>query len=200
MPFAMEVKRRSAITLVRRMSSESDQARSEALCELRLLSKHDPDSRLLIADAGGLPLLVKSLYSSSEDGAAAQEDAMATLFNISISHRDPLMSTPAFLDSLAHVLRRPASPSAAQTAAATLHSLLVVDTYRPIIGAKSQLLSPLLRLIQPPNSSTRSVKDALKALFGVALYPLNRPALIDLGAVPPLFHLVQYQYFRIQIG
>ncbi|KAG9458124.1 hypothetical protein H6P81_002632 [Aristolochia fimbriata] len=183
----MEVKRRAARSLVQRLTSDSDRIRSDATCELRLLSKHDPDSRLFIAEAGAVPLLVQTLYSVDAD---AQENAVATLFNISISHREPLMSTPVLVDALGHVLRHPKSPSAAQTAAATLHSLLVVDAYRPIIGSKPHLLTPLIHLIQNPNSPTRSIKDGLKALFGVSLYPLNRPRLVELGIVPPLFNLV----------
>ncbi|XP_068662444.1 U-box domain-containing protein 14 [Aristolochia californica] len=183
----MEVKRQAARSLVQRLSSESERIRTDATCELRLLSKHDPDSRLFIAEAGAVPLLVQSLYSVE---ANAQENAVATLFNISISHREPLMSMPVLVDALGHVLRHPKSPSAAQTAAATLHSLLVVDAYRPIIGSKPHLLTPLIHLIQYSDSPTRSIKDGLKALFGVSLYPLNRSRLVELGVVPPLFNLV----------
>lgn len=182
-----EVKRRAAATLVSRLSSDSEQARTDAICELRLISKHDADSRRHIADAGGVPLLVGALYWPD---AAAQENAVAALFNISISHREPLMEAPAaLLDGLSHVLRHPKSPAAAQTAAAAVHSLLVVDAYRPVVGGRAGLLGPLIQLLQP-NSPARSIKDALKALFGVALHPPNRPRLVELGAVPPLFHLV----------
>lgn len=34
------------------------------------------------------------------------------------------------------------------------------------------------------------MKDALKALFGIALYPLNRKTVIELGGVGTLFSLV----------
>ncbi|RRT42106.1 hypothetical protein B296_00018843 [Ensete ventricosum] len=37
---------------------------------------------------------------------------------------------------------------------------------------------------------TRSNKDVLKALFALALYPLNHIALIELGIMPPLFALM----------
>lgn len=40
------------------------------------------------------------------------------------------------------------------------------------------------------NSQARSIKDALKALFGIALYPLNRQQIINLGGVQPLFSLI----------
>ncbi|KAL6327678.1 hypothetical protein AAG906_022618 [Vitis piasezkii] len=60
----MEVKRRTARSLVARLSSVSQQTRTEALCELRLISKHDPDSRCFIADAGAVPYLCETLYSA----------------------------------------------------------------------------------------------------------------------------------------
>ncbi|XP_077217937.1 uncharacterized protein LOC143852440 [Tasmannia lanceolata] len=86
----MEIKRRTAKLLVKRLSSDSEQTQIESLCELRLLSKHDHESRSLISDSGSIPLLTQFLYNSS-----TQENAIATLLNHSISSREPLMSTPA---------------------------------------------------------------------------------------------------------
>ncbi|KAL8192264.1 hypothetical protein R6Q57_027931 [Mikania cordata] len=183
----MEVKRRTAKSLVAKLSSVSEQTRTESLCELRLISKNDPDSRALIAEAGAIPYLSEILYSPS---AIAQENATATLLNISISSREPLMSTRGLLDALSHALRNPESPSTAQSASATIFSLLTVDTYRPIIGSKRDILYALIDIIRNPKSHPRSIKDALKALFGVSLYPLNRATVIELGAVPALFSLV----------
>ncbi|XP_059652013.1 U-box domain-containing protein 11 [Cornus florida] len=183
----MEVKRRTARSLVTKLSSVSEQTRTEALCELRLISKHDPESRSLIADEGAIPYIAETLYSLSP---ISQENATATLLNLSISSREDLMSTRGLLDALSHVLRHPTSPSAAQSAAATLFSLLTVDEYRPIIGSKRDIVYALIDIIRSPNSLPRSIKDALKALFGIALYALNRATIIELGAVPALFSLV----------
>ncbi|KAF2323739.1 hypothetical protein GH714_036782 [Hevea brasiliensis] len=186
----MEVKRRTARSLVSKLSSVSEQTRSEALAELRLITKHDADSRPIIADAGAIPFLAETLYSSSHD---SQENAAATLLNLSISSRDSLMSTRGLLDAISHALRHhntTTSALAVQSSAATLHSLLIVDSYRPIIGSKRDIIYSLIDIIKMAKSPPRSIKDALKALFGIALYPLNRSTLIDLGAVPPLFSLV----------
>jgi hypothetical protein len=71
-----------------------------------------------------------------------------------------------------------------------LYSLLVDDSYRSIIGAKRDIAYSLIEIIKRPNSPPRSIKDALKALFGIALFPLNRAGLIDLGAAGALFSLV----------
>ncbi|RZC83420.1 hypothetical protein C5167_046204 [Papaver somniferum] len=184
----MEVKTRTVRSLVNKLSSVSEKSQIESICELRLMSKHDPESRSLIAESGALPILTETLFSSSE---IAQENAVATLLNISISNRDILMSTRGLLDALSHLLRLPsATASSIQTASATLYSLLVVDQYRPIIGAKRDIVFALIDIIKNPNSPPRSIKDALKALFGISLYPLNRSTMIDLGVIPALFALI----------
>ncbi|KAI9157837.1 hypothetical protein LWI28_028818 [Acer negundo] len=186
----MEVKRRTVRSLVAKLGSVSDQTRAEALAELRLISKHDADIRPVISDAGAIPYLAEILYSTSYP---AQENAAATLLNLSITSRDALMSTRGLLDAISHALRHHSSstsPDAVQSCAATLHSLLIVDSYRPIIGSKRDIIHSLIEIVKSRNSPPRSVKDALKALFGIALYPLNRHQVIELGAVQPLFSLI----------
>ncbi|CAN1781192.1 U-box domain-containing protein 4 [Linum perenne] len=186
----MEVKRRSVRTLVAKLSSVSERTRDESLVELRLITKHDEESRLIVAEAGAIPYLAETLYSSSHK---SQDNAAATLLNISISSRDSLISTRGLLDALSHALRHHStttSPTAVQAAAATLHSLLVIDSYRPIIGSKRDIMYSLIEIVKSPKSPPRSIKDALKAMFGIALYQLNRSTMIDLGAVPALFSLV----------
>ncbi|KAK6933985.1 Armadillo [Dillenia turbinata] len=197
----MEVKRRTARTLVKKLSSVSEQTRVEALCELRLISKNDDESRAIIAEAGAVPYIAEALYSSSHD---CQENAAATLLNLSISSptrggetldstRETLVSTRGVLDTISHLLRnhQHSSAAAVQSAAATFHSLLIFDdSYRPLIGGKRDILYALIDIIRYHNSPPKSIKDALKALFGVSLYTQNRAALIELDAVPPLFSLV----------
>ncbi|KAI3743044.1 hypothetical protein L1987_60746 [Smallanthus sonchifolius] len=58
----MEVKRRKAKVLVAKLSSVSEQTRTESLCELRLISKNDPESRALISEAGAILYLSEILY------------------------------------------------------------------------------------------------------------------------------------------
>lgn len=191
---------RTARSLIHRLTSAaaSTSALSSALSEIRLLSKHDPQIRTPLAESGLVPILTHLLlldddqFNNLDDdghGDLIRENAVATLLNLSISAAEPLMSCPSLLPSLSRALR--GAPVLAQHAAAALYSLLSVDAYRPIIGSKrDSIVAPLISLIKSPRSPTRSVKDALKALFGLALYPLNRPALVELGAVPALFSLV----------
>ncbi|CAA7405924.1 unnamed protein product [Spirodela intermedia] len=201
----MEVKRRTARLLVRKLingSSEGDEAATdEAIAEIRLLSKHDDEFRPLLVDAGAVPLLAHHLllFSGGSGDAAghrssSHEDAAAALLNLSISSREALMATPGLLDGLAAALRSPAAPAAAQHAAATVYSLLSVEAYRPIIGGKEEIIAALcamLRPIAPPHPNpTKSLKDALKALFAVALCKLNRAVIVRQSAVPALFSLI----------
>lgn len=100
------------------------------------------------------------------------------------------MSTNGLLDALSHALRNPTSAIAAQSTSALLFSLLAEEQYRPIIGSKRDIIYALIDLIRNGRSHPRSVKDALKALFGICLWKGNRRSVIELGAVPVLFSLV----------
>ncbi|KQK11617.1 uncharacterized protein LOC100825814 [Brachypodium distachyon] len=199
----MEVKLQTARTLVGRLRGAAavrdPGATAAAVADIRRASKDDPDVRGPLADAGAVPFLASQLTSTS----MSAEDAAAALLNISLSAREQVMSTPGILDALSAAIHSSSSSSpsssfedqpnhAAQHAAAAVASLLCVDAYRPIIGAKIPLLSALVTLLRPGSRSTttRATKDALKALFGVALYPLNRPALVELGCARALFALV----------
>ncbi|KAK8943248.1 hypothetical protein KSP39_PZI008973 [Platanthera zijinensis] len=188
----MEVKGRTACSLVKRMSHPGNaEALGEIIAEIRLLTKHDAEVRLLLADAGAVSLLAHHLLASSPIATPSSlENASAALLNISISAREPLMSTPGFLDALAHCISPAASADVAQNIAAVVFSLLSVDAYRPIVGSKKTLLSALIALIAAPDPDARTVKDVLRALFGVGLYALNRATMVDLGVVRPLFSLV----------
>jgi Armadillo/beta-catenin-like repeat len=184
----MEEKLQTVQSLVHRLSLATDEhSISAAVVEIHLLSKQDPDVCVLLVEAGAVPLLCAHLRAGSTASSSVQEDAAASLLNLSIAARESLMSTPGLVDVLGNALELP--NTAAQHAAATLYSLLFVESYRPIIGSKQPILSSLISLLRSPVSS-QSTKDALKALFGILLYPLNRPTLVELGAVSALFSLI----------
>ncbi|XP_039128908.1 uncharacterized protein LOC120265049 [Dioscorea cayenensis subsp. rotundata] len=185
----MEVKRRTARSLVDRLQSVGHE---EVLPEIRLMSKHDAEMRPLLADAGVTPHLVHLLSSTVSVSISPDsiENATATLLNLSISCPEALMSTPGLLDALSTALLPPTPPTASQHAAATLFSLLSVESFRPIIGSKRSIVSALVELVRSPKSRTRSIKDAVKALFGISLYPMNRAMMVEIGVVAVLFSLV----------
>ncbi|CAO2196191.1 unnamed protein product [Urochloa humidicola] len=185
----MEAKPHTARVLVGRLRGAAaacdGAATAAAVADIRLASKDDPDIRAPLADAGAVPLLAAQLTSSSSSSSGAGVDAAAALLNISISAREQVASAPGLLDALTAALRT----DAAHHAAATVHSLLCGESHRAAIGARRPLLAALVALLRAP-PSTRAAKDALKALFGVALYPPNRATLVSLGAVQALFALV----------
>ncbi|EAY77280.1 hypothetical protein OsI_05255 [Oryza sativa Indica Group] len=184
----MEVKLHAARSLVGRLRGAAavhdGAATAVAIAEIRQATKDDPDIRAPLADAGAVPFLAAQLTAPS----AASEDAAAALLNISISARGQLMSAPGLLDALTAALRAD-EYCAAHHAAATVYSLLCVEANRPVVGARRPLLAALVSLLRAaPN--TRATKDALKALFAVALHPPNRATLVGLGAVQALFALI----------
>ncbi|TQD77761.1 hypothetical protein C1H46_036665 [Malus baccata] len=67
--------------LVRKLSSRSIEERRAAAAEIRSLSKRSTDNRILIAEAGAIPVLVNLL--TSEDGLT-QENAVTSVLNLSI--------------------------------------------------------------------------------------------------------------------
>lgn len=186
----MEVKAHTARVLVARLrgaTAARDGAAAAAVSEIRLATKTDPEIRAPLADAGALPLLAAQLQRASP----AAVDAAAALLNISISARDQVASAPGVLDALTAALR---SGDAAHHAAAVVHSLLCGgEPHRAAVCERRPLLAALVALLRaPPHrpGATRATKDALRALFGVALYPPARAALVSLGAVQALFALV----------
>ncbi|EPS64287.1 hypothetical protein M569_10494, partial [Genlisea aurea] len=187
-PAPMEtVKRKAVKNLVSNLASVSEQTRTAALCEIRILSKDDPESRELIVEAHAVPLIAEALYSPA---AIVQENAAATLLNLSISTKENLtFISHGVLDALSHALRNPSSPSAAQCAAAAIFSLLRSESLRPIIGDKRDIIFGLVEIVRSPRSAARSIKDSLRALFGIALCPMNRAQMIELGAPEALLTL-----------
>lgn len=185
----MEVKRRAAETLVSKLASVSDQIRTTALCELRLLTKNDAEYRPIIAESGAIPYLIEFIYSTSP---IQQENACATLLNLSICvHvRHSLISSHGLLEALSHALNYPASSAAFQSAAALVFSLLYVDEYRSVIGCKRDIVYALVKSVGDRSNPSRSVQDGLRALFGISLCQLNRKVMVELGAVLVLFKVV----------
>lgn len=185
----MDVKRTTAESLVNqlRSSSSSEEVQKEAVCELRLMAKWSDDHRISIAQAGAVPYLLDHLYTPD---AKLQENAITALLNLSIyaPNREVIMSSRGALDAIVHCLTAGRSLEAKQNAAAAIFSLLVVENYRPIVGDRPEIIRALLDLIRLGNP--KCTKDALKTLFHLALYPLNRPKLVSAGVVPVIFSLL----------
>jgi len=192
----MDAKQTTVESLVNllRSSSSSEEAQKDAVCELRLLAKWGDDQRISIVQAGAVPYLLDHLYSSN---AKLQENAITALLNLSIytPNREVIMSSRGALDAIVHCLTAGRSLEGKQNAAAAIFSLLVVESYRPIVGERPEAIRALLDLIRQGNP--KCTRDALKTLFLLALYPLNRPKLVSAGVVPVIFSLLMNAGMRI---
>ncbi|CAN6550142.1 unnamed protein product [Malus baccata var. baccata] len=102
--------------LVRKLSSRSIEERRAAAAEIRSLSKRSTDNRILIAEAGAIPVLVNLL--TSEDGLT-QENAVTSVLNLSIYvNNKGLIMLAGAVPSIVRVVR-PGSMETKENAAAT---------------------------------------------------------------------------------
>ncbi|KAG2321650.1 hypothetical protein Bca52824_014863 [Brassica carinata] len=170
--------------LVRKLSTRSLEDRRTALSEIRSLSKRNTDNRILIAEAGAIPVLVNLL--TSED-VETQEKAVTCVLNLSIyeSNKELIMLAGA-VTSLVQVLRA-GTVEAKENAAATLFSLSLADENKIIIGA-SGAIPALVHLLE--NGSVRGKKDAATALFNLCIYEGNKGRAVRAGIVNPLVKML----------
>ncbi|KAK4400022.1 U-box domain-containing protein 10 [Sesamum angolense] len=130
--------------LVRKLSSRSTEERRSAVAEIRSLSKRSTDNRILLAEAGAIPILVNLL--TSDDGQI-QDNAVTSILNLSIyDNNKGLIMLANAIPSIVQVLRA-GSMEAKENAAATLFSLSLADENKIIIGA-SGAIPALVDLLQ----------------------------------------------------
>ncbi|KAJ1377879.1 Zinc finger, RING/FYVE/PHD-type, partial [Sesbania bispinosa] len=171
-------------TLVRKLSSRSIEERRAAVAEIRSLSKRSTDNRILIAEAGAIPVLVNLL--TSED-VLTQDNAVTAILNLSIYENNKgLIMLAGAIPSIVQVLRA-GTMEARENAAATLFSLSLADENKIIIGA-SGAIPALVELLQ--NGSPRGKKDAATALFNLCIYQGNKGRAIRAGIITALLKML----------
>ncbi|PON78732.1 Beta-catenin [Parasponia andersonii] len=170
--------------LVRKLSSRSIEERRAAATEIRSLSKRSTDNRILLAEAGAIPILVNLLTS---DDVTTQENAVTSILNLSIYENNKgLIMLAGAIPSIVQVLRA-GSMEARENAAATLFSLSLADENKIIIGA-SGAIPALVDLLQ--NGSTRGKKDAATALFNLCIYQGNKGRAVRAGVITALLSML----------
>ncbi|KAH7422144.1 hypothetical protein KP509_13G093000 [Ceratopteris richardii] len=175
--------------IVSKLGSTSSQQQKEGVCELRLLAKLNDRNRIAIAKLDAIPLLLKLVYSSDDK---IQENAVTALLNLSVSNvnRTAVMrSATRFLDAASYALTQGHTMETKANCAALLFSIMVREDYRPIIGRNERIVVPLLKLLQ--DGSHRGQRDALRALFHIALCAESRPFLVSNGAISALVTLLR---------
>ncbi|XP_015882393.3 U-box domain-containing protein 11 [Ziziphus jujuba] len=170
--------------LVHKLSSRSIEEHRAAATEIRSLSKRSTDNRILIAEAGAIPILVNLL--TTED-VLTQENAVTSILNLSIYENNKgLIMLAGAIPSIVQVLRA-GSMEARENAAATLFSLSLADENKIIIGA-SGAIPALVDLLQ--NGSTRGKKDAATALFNLCIYQGNKGRAVRAGIIAALLKML----------
>ena len=170
--------------LVRKLSSRSVEERRVAVTEIRSLSKRSTDNRILIAEAGAIPVLVNLLTT---DDVVTQENAVTSILNLSIyENNKELIMLAGAIPSIVQVLRN-GSMEARENAAATLFSLSLADENKIIIGA-SGAIPALVELLQ--TGSPRGKKDAATALFNLCIYQGNKGRAVRAGIIAALMKML----------
>ncbi|KAL3631387.1 U-box domain-containing protein 11 [Castilleja foliolosa] len=170
--------------LIRKLSSSSVESCRSALSEIRSLSKRSTDNRILLAEAGAIPILVNLLTS---DDVRIQDNAVTCILNISIyKNNKGLIMLANAVPSIVQVLRA-GSPEAKENAAATLFSLSLADENKIIIGA-SGAITALVDLLE--NGGPRGKKDAATALFNLCIYHVNKGRAVRAGIIDGLLRML----------
>lgn len=173
------------LLLVKNLSSSKLEQQRDAVEEIRMLSKESSENRTLIANAGGIQLLVKLL---SYPDSRIQEHSVTALFNLSIDESNKkLISEQEAIPAIIEILEK-GTIGAKENSAALLFSLSMLDENKVKIGSLNGI-PPLVGLLRI--GTIRGKKDAVTALFNLCLNPANKTMAIEAGIVPPLLRILE---------
>lgn len=171
--------------LVDNLSSHQVDAQMEAIMQIRMLSKENPENRILIAKSGGIPPLIKLL---SYPDSKIQEHTVTALLNLSIDETNKrIIAREGAIPSIIEILQN-GTEEGRENSAAALFSLSMVDENKEMVGTLNGIPS-LVELLW--NGTIRGRKDAATALFNLCLNQANKPRAIKAGIIPPLLYLLE---------
>lgn len=153
---------------------------------LRCLARHGEETRLRIAKAGAVPLLVALLSSGIP---LAKANAAAALGNLAHGSSRSMVLSARPIEPLVALLELDSHPECQENAAAALGSIAVVDETRRRIAAVPQTIPRLVAMLR---SATPEAKiDAARTLSRLALYIDNVVKIVEAGAIRPLVTLLR---------
>lgn len=173
--------------LVGKLATGSTDDQRQAAYEIRLLAKTGMEDRRIIAEAGAIPFLVAFLGS---DDPINQENSVTALLNLSIYENNKvlIMSAAGAIDGVINVLQTGKTTEARENAAAAIFSLSMIDDYKAVIGAHPRALPALVRLLGDGTAAGK--KDAVTALFNLAVCSENKSNVVVWGAIPLLIEIL----------
>lgn len=171
--------------LIQNLSSCQLDVQREAIVKIRMLSKENPDNRILIADNGGISPLVQLL---SHQNSKIQEHTVTALLNLSIDEANKrIIAREGAIPAIIEILHN-GTDEARENSAATLFSLSILDENKELVGILKGI-PPLVHLLQ--HGTLRGKKDAATALFNLSLNHANKYRAIKAGVIAPLLHLLE---------
>lgn len=163
--------------LVEDLTSQSNEAQTKAAEELRRLTKHNMENRIIVGRCGATAPLVSLLYSEVK---LTQEHAVTALLNLSINEDNKgMIAEVGAIEPLIHVLKT-GNAGAKENSAAVLFSLSVLEEYKAKIG-RSDAIKALVDLLG--SGTLRGKKDAATALFSLSIFHENKARIVQAGAV-----------------
>ncbi|XP_010916175.1 U-box domain-containing protein 10 isoform X1 [Elaeis guineensis] len=172
--------------LVHSLSSSSMEEQRSAAAEIRSLAKRSTDNRILIAEAGAIPVLVTLL---SADDPKIQEHAVTSILNLSIyDNNKGIIMLAGAIPPMIKILNS-GNMEARENAAAAIFSLSLVDENKITIGGTPGAVESLVKLLQ--NGSPRGKKDAATALFNLCIYHGNKVRAVWAGILTPLLDMLK---------
>ncbi|KAK7340290.1 hypothetical protein VNO77_20992 [Canavalia gladiata] len=172
-------------SLVESLWSVHLEEQRKAVEKIRMISKENPENRVLVAKHGGIPPLVQLL---SYPDSKIQEHAVTALLNLSIDEGNKkIISQEGAIPAIIEVLEK-GNCVAKENSAATLFSLSMLDEIKEIVG-QSRGIPPLVDLLR--NGTIRGKKDAATALFNLSLNQANKGRAIRAGIVTPLLQFLE---------
>ncbi|CAH1433500.1 unnamed protein product [Lactuca virosa] len=171
-------------SLIQNLSSSQLATQTQAVEKIRMLSKENPENRILIANSGAIPPLVKLLYSRNHK---VKEHSVTSLLNLSLDESNKrLIAREGAIPAVIEVLQN-GTDEARENSAATLFSLSMLNENKVMIGSLKGI-PPLVKLLQ--NGSIRGKKDAATALFNLSLNQSNKTRAIKAGIIEPLVRIL----------
>ncbi|EEF36572.1 U-box domain-containing protein 15 [Ricinus communis] len=172
-------------SLVQNLSSSELDVLRGAIVKIRMLSKENPDNRVLIANSGAIPPLVRLL---SYHDSVVQEQTVTALLNLSIDEANKrLIARLGAIPPIIEILQN-GTEEARENSAAALFSLSMLDENKALVGILNGI-PPLVNLLQ--NGTIRGKKDAATALFNLSLNQTNKFRAIKAGIIPALLQLLE---------
>lgn len=169
---------------IENLKSDSVENQRKATAKLLVFANKNMEKRKIIADYGGIRLLVNLLHSIDPE---VQENSVTTLLYLAVDHDNKTaIANSDAIGPLIHVLRTGTS-EAQESSAATLFCLSVIHENKARIG-RWGAIGPLVQLLK--NGTPRGRNNAVIALFNLSIAHDNRARIVQAGGVELLVDLI----------